>query len=137
MKLAEFFIPIEPVAKGRPKFSTRGGCFRTYTPSKTASFERTVRDFLRDYMQSNHVSMVFDACALEVVFWMKRPKCRKVEVWSAVRPDLDNVVKGLTDAMNGVLLKDDSLICKLDAKKMYQEDKGIGIYCSLTKLPSP
>lgn len=37
-----FEIPGEPVAKGRPKFTTRGGFARAYTPKNTADYEKLV-----------------------------------------------------------------------------------------------
>ena len=36
-------IPGEPVAKGRPKFSTRGGFVKAITPEKTANYETLVK----------------------------------------------------------------------------------------------
>ena len=38
-----FVIPGEPVAKGRPKFSTRGGFVKAITPEKTANYETLVK----------------------------------------------------------------------------------------------
>ena len=38
-----FEIVGEPQGKGRPRFSTRGGFVKTYTPEKTASYENFVK----------------------------------------------------------------------------------------------
>lgn len=44
-----------------------------------------------------------------------RPKHRL----PAVRPDLDNFIKAVTDGLNGVLYADDAQICELWAVKIY------------------
>ena len=41
-QVIEFTIPGVPVAKGRPKFSTRGGYAQAYTPSKTTKAEQYI-----------------------------------------------------------------------------------------------
>jgi Holliday junction resolvase RusA-like endonuclease len=38
------------------------------------------------------------------------------------RPDLDNIVKAITDGMNGVVYEDDSQIVSLHATKVYGTD---------------
>lgn len=50
---------------------------------------------------------------LSVVFTNKR----KI----TARPDIDNLVKAVTDALNGILWKDDSQIVSLSAEKRYGE----------------
>lgn len=45
-----------------------------------------------------------------------------------VRPDLDNLAKGILDAMQRArYFKDDAQICKLTLNKSYNEQTGIGI----------
>lgn len=43
----------------------------------------------------------------------------------SVKPDLDNYVKSVTDAGNGVLWKDDGQICWILAEKIYGQPPGI------------
>jgi Holliday junction resolvase RusA-like endonuclease len=45
----------------------------------------------------------------------------------AKRPDLSNIVKGVEDGMNGVVLRDDSLIVWLLAHKGYGERPGVSV----------
>jgi Holliday junction resolvase RusA-like endonuclease len=58
------------------------------------------------------------ALKLEVRFYLPRPK-RTKNTRPSVRPDLDNYVKALKDALNGIVWSDDSRICDLWAEKHY------------------
>jgi len=65
-----------------------------------------------------------------VLFYMPRPKnlYRKKDpsgpVISDKRPDLDNLIKSVTDALSGVLYRDDGQICYASAVKLYHEKEG-------------
>ena len=59
---------------------------------------------------------------LSVKFFLQRPKSRdkeKGEQYHACKPDLDNLVKFLLDAGNGIVWKDDSEIVEIHAEKFY------------------
>ena len=113
-----------PVPKGRPRFSSRGG-FRTYTPKKTKDYEKLIQEQLKNVIPSTieqnmhlHVEAVFP-----------RPKSMRSKKFSTgliykhTRPDIDNVVKAVMDALN-LFIKDDSLIVSLSAQKFYAELDG-------------
>lgn len=43
-------------------------------------------------------------------------------VYKTAKPDLvDNLMKGLFDAMNGIVFKDDAQICRVSSKKIFGE----------------
>jgi Holliday junction resolvase RusA-like endonuclease len=66
---------------------------------------------------------------LSVTFYFKRPqswlKARRDAVddgetpWYMGKPDLDNLVKLVKDAGNGILWRDDAQVVRLDADKVY------------------
>ena len=55
------------------------------------------------------------------MFTMPKSRHRKKEPrpseWHTKRPDLDNVVKAVKDAANGIVWRDDSQVCKMAAHK--------------------
>lgn len=71
--------------------------------------------------------------SLIVTFYMRRPKNHYGTGKNAgilkesaprpvsIRPDLDNLIKFVCDALNGVYFKDDSQIFNLSAKKLYTD----------------
>ena len=47
------------------------------------------------------------------------------EVHHTKKPDVDNLCKAVLDAMNGIILKDDSQVYGLQAYKWYSQSPGI------------
>ena len=123
-KYYELTIPIKPVAKGRPRFSRFGGA---YTPQKTREFEAAVREAAKAYCDKPIEGPVH----LSVVFLFDRPKTVK-RLSHTVKPDLDNLLKGVSDALNGIWFHDDAQIIQVMLKKAYATEKepaGIKLVC--------
>ncbi len=98
--MISFTIPGEPVPKGRPRFANG----RVYTPPKTVEYERKVRVFARNAK----VRMLKGDIQLIVDFHLKTER----------RVDIDNLVKGCMDALNGIAWKDDAQVVSLVASKL-------------------
>lgn len=111
--------------KGRPRFSTQGGRARAYTDSKTASLEAVVRQCAFDQVgQINLLGPL--AVQISVVLpiaksWSKgeRQAAERGGLLPTGKPDLDNIVKLIFDALNGMVWRDDSQICQESAAKSY------------------
>ena len=123
-----FTIDYEPVAKGRPKFSTRGGFVRAYTPKKTEEAEQTLRLLMAKYKPQIPIDT---PVKLSVVFCRRIPKSTskanlalmlKGVILPMVKPDLDNYLKLIQDAMNGIFFNDDAQICECISKKIYSQN---------------
>lgn len=113
-------IPVKPFAKQRPRVTR----FGTFTPKETLAKEAEVRHALAD-----HEPPMFEgAVRLDITFQFLRPKSApKSRVYPTVRPDIDNLIKTVCDACNGVLWKDDGQIVSVSAHKRYHEREGIAI----------
>ena len=61
-----------------------------------------------------------------LTFYLPKPKKTKREK-PTVRPDVDNLAKGLLDRWNGVLWKDDSEVTELLVRKRYREEPGLRV----------
>ena len=112
-------VPGDPVAKGRPRRSRYGA----YTPERTRIHEDAVRWILKAACEEPIVGAV----KLGLTFTLSIPKSwsRKkreaaiINPWHTGKPDLDNLVKLLLDAANGVLWDDDAQVAVLSAQKLY------------------
>jgi Holliday junction resolvase RusA-like endonuclease len=111
----ELIIPIAPVAKERARVTR----FHAYTPARTKEFQNQVIFWLI----RNYDKPPFDIpLKLTIEFHLAKPLKPKFK-HPAVRPDCDNYLKAIMDACNGKLWTDDSLICHVDAKKVYAVEK--------------
>lgn len=123
-----FTVPGQPVAKGRPKFARQGGFVRTYTPEKTASYESIVKIHAAQAMQG--AAPMVGPLALDLTLFVAIPKSttKRDRARIAVgtyhptkKPDLDNVLKAVTDAMNGIVYEDDAQIVRIVTAKVYSD----------------
>jgi Holliday junction resolvase RusA-like endonuclease len=104
-----FSVPGNPQPKERPRIAVRGRFARAYTPAKTLAYEKLVAECAKasmpdDWPMSTHYSVVIRAY---------RADRRRV--------DLDNIVKSVLDAINGVAFDDDHLVVEIAASKMYDK----------------
>lgn len=127
-----FIVPGDPVPKGRPRFTRQG---RTYTPAKTKSYEEQVATLARKAM--NGAEPLDTPVSVRVIALFaipasysktRRQACLDGTERHIKRPDLDNVVKAITDGMNGVVYKDDSQIVMLNASKAYGTDSLVMVH---------
>ena len=110
-------IPIEPVAKGRPRMTRTG---HTYTPQKTRDFETEFRAKLIEAVV-NYPVFIDCPVKLTVTFYLSKPKSA-TRKRPCVKPDLDNLIKSM-DAANGILWCDDAQITSLIAVKQYGDPR--------------
>nr|WP_254476471.1 RusA family crossover junction endodeoxyribonuclease [Brevibacillus sp. HB1.4B] len=75
------------------------------------------------------------ALALKMVFvmpipasWSKRKRWDALNKAHMTKPDLDNLIKGCTDALNGVVWQDDKQIVSVEATKVYGFEPRIELY---------
>lgn len=122
--MIEFTVPGSPVAKGRPRFSTRAGIARTYTPAKTARHERLVRQ----HAAAAFPAPLTGALRLEVLTYHAMPQrltkaAKQAALLGALRPstrpDADNMLKAVSDALNGVAYADDAQLVEVECRKFY------------------
>lgn len=131
--MIEFFIPGVPVPKGRPKFTVRGGFAKAYTPAKTRDYENMVKSIAQ---KSISRPLEGPLCVSIVATFNPAPSLSNKARQSLLnqphtkRPDLDNIVKILTDSLNGLAYTDDSQIAELHARKVYGVDVGVSVEIS-------
>jgi Holliday junction resolvase RusA-like endonuclease len=111
MAISLLFL-VKPTPKGRPRF-TRSG--HTYTDAKTRAAEKELQSIMRSQYKGKPMLCPLD---VEIVFYFKRGKTVKRSSPS-VKPDVDNLLKLVTDSANEILWKDDSQICRLMGEKHY------------------
>lgn len=112
----------EPVAKARPR-ATRGG--HIYTPTKTRDAENAIR---REWQSESRSRIEDGPVTVRLRFYLQTPKswgkirkelAEEQEIRPLKVPDIDNLVKTVLDALNGLAWEDDKQICRIAASKYY------------------
>lgn len=120
--MVDFVIEGEPVAKGRPRFTTTG---RAYTPKRTADYEKKVRQAYNGEMFPEDIPL-----SVHIDAYMAIPKSVSKRVHEEMRkgfkrplkkPDGDNIAKAICDALNGKAYVDDKQVVHLSVSKWYSD----------------
>ena len=123
----------EAVGKGRPRVTARQGKFaHAYTPKRTKDFEDAIRfEFMASNCepmpvykreQSLKAAVLIGASIPKSYSKKKQALCRDGMIVPAKKPDVDNVLKAVFDALQGYAYEDDSQIVVIVAEKMYSEE---------------
>ena len=125
----EFEVPEKITGKGRPRVNSYTGI--VYTPTKTKDYESLIEQyFLLKYPRFKQIEQ---RVKVSIIAYFDIPKSTKKsdiegmlnnEISPTKKPDIDNIVKIVLDAMNKFAFKDDTQITKLEVEKKYSlEDK--------------
>jgi len=129
----KFFVPGTPVAKGRPKFSARGGFARVYTPKKTVDYEALVAKFAAEAMAGREPFTGPLSLSVRAYWpWPKSISKKRRKIvgwhWKVTKADLDNVVKAIGDGAEGVVWANDSQIVEYtDHVKQFSDVPGVWV----------
>ena len=127
-----FIVPGEPRGKDRPRFTRNG---RTYTTRKTIDYEKRIRTaYQEQYGQmpvlEGPICMVITAIFPIPKSDTKRTRENKLagRLLPTRKPDTDNIMKAICDALNGIAYKDDSQIVECHLTKQYGEIGMVEVY---------
>jgi Holliday junction resolvase RusA-like endonuclease len=122
------FIPVTPVGKARPRVARHGTFVHAYTPPVTAVAEQSIRRFVREHLGDDWQPVELPI-RLSVTVFRPLPHYRVAQARAgarpAQRPDLDNYVKLVVDALTARppgrwgVWRDDAQIVELVASKRY------------------
>lgn len=128
MKDYIFKVNGQPKGKGRPRFTKNG---HVYTPESTRIYEEEIK--IR-YKEKYKNEMLDGNIAVEV-FINKKPASylgiskynKLLGKYCNIKPDTDNVVKAVLDALNGVAYADDKNVVEIYAVKKYASESSVVI----------
>ena len=122
----EFEVPAKIVGKGRPRLNSYTG--QVYTPTKTKDYESLVEQyFLLKYPRYKTIE---GRAKVSIIGYFEIPKSTpkamreqmiENKISPTKKPDIDNVVKIVLDAMNKFAFKDDTQITKIEVEKKYSD----------------
>lgn len=120
-------MPIAPHGQRRARTAVRGKHATVYKSREQLSEEETFRALMYEHRPEHPlagplelaVSAWFPIPESKPKKWKKKAKLQQIA--HTKKPDLDNVVKHLTDCMMGVFFVDDKQIARVIAEKGYAE----------------
>ena len=126
--MIDFCILGNPVAQGRPKFARRGRFVTTYDPPKSKSFKETVK--WQAIESGANKELLEGPLEVTLVFSMQRPKGHhgkkglrpSAPKYHTVKPDIDNLTKGVIDGLEGICFARDQQIVSMDLTKEYAKE---------------
>ena len=121
-------MPGNPKGKQRPRVCRINGRSITYTPKQTVDYENQIRSIyskVANFKFERHVPLEVAILALFAPPKSVSQKVRALmlngEIPPTKRPDADNIIKVVLDALNGVAFHDDRQVCKIYCEKIYAE----------------
>jgi len=117
----------EPVAQGRPRFTTIGGHARAYDPPKSREYKKLVREVAELAAPDEPLDGPFK---VEITVFkpllksFTKQQTREAlsgELRPTKKPDTDNYAKGILDAIKKLFWNDDGQVVMLVAEKYYSD----------------
>jgi Holliday junction resolvase RusA-like endonuclease len=133
MKSISFTVPGSPVAQGRPRFARAGSAVVAYDPQKSKDFKNFVKLAALPHKPDE---LLTGPVSLFVRVYRPLPKsmgkakaelARAGKLLPTTKPDVDNYAKGIADALNGFVWKDDSQVAKMGAEKFYSDNPRVEV----------
>lgn len=130
--MIEFTVPGVPVGKGRPRTAVRGKFATLYTPKETVSYENLVKLKCEEAMQGTPPTDKACTVNIHATFpvaqsWSDKKKREAMagRIHPTVKPDGDNILKIVCDAINGIAWLDDKQAVFSAVNKRYGEIPGV------------
>ena len=126
-----FVIEGRPQPQGRPRAVRMGAGVRMYDPPKSKAYKQMVAAKVRSYMKINGIQTITEPIAVHLNFYFTPPKSYSKKKLKLIEEgklhytksvDADNLAKGVLDACNKILFKDDSQIVELNITKQYGKE---------------
>ena len=137
----KFTVHGEPKGKGRPRFNTKTG--HAITPKDTVIYENLVR---MEYLNQCGETKLPDDAKLDMrikAYYTSppsRPKKKKELMRAGIirptkKPDMDNCIKIIADALNKIAYHDDTQIVDCQVRKFYSDDPRVEVRILDIKSP--
>ena len=128
----EFEVPGEIVGKGRPRLNTYTN--QIYTPLKTKDYETLVKQYFRlkypryETLENRiHVKIISYFKILKSTNKHNAEEMLNGNLSPTKKPDIDNIIKVILDALNKMAFKDDNQITRIEVEKVYSTEEKVYI----------
>ena len=126
----EFEVIGDIKGKARPRVNTY--TCKAYTPENTKDYELLIKQYFK--VKYPRYVPLENRVAVKIIAQFKIPKSatkkdklliEEGKLSPAKKPDIDNIIKIVLDALNKMAFKDDNQITKIEVEKIYGLDERI------------
>jgi len=126
----KLLIPGKPLGKQRPRVLKNG---ITYTPKKTVNYETLIKEL---YIIRHFRKQLEGPVRMHIKAYFPIPKSvnkkdKELMLQNKIRPtkkpDMDNIIKIIADALNGLAYRDDSQIVECTIEKYFSDEERVEI----------
>lgn len=128
----DFVIQGKVQAKQRPRFNRYSG--KTYTPNETIAYENWVKTCYLEKYKNKELMEKPLRVTIKAYFEIPKSTSKKRkqqmmdnEILPMVKPDTDNIAKGVLDSLNGIAYKDDKQVVELIVNKFYSNTPYVSV----------
>lgn len=132
--MIKFIVNGKPQGKARPRFKRCGNYVSTYNPKSTSNYEKLVKlsaiEQCKDKLDKEYTGLV----KMSIIAHFKPNKGISKKQHDLLigqahlkRPDLDNLIKIICDALNGIAYKDDNQVAIIIAEKVYSDEEKVEV----------
>ena len=125
VEIIKFTVLGEPVAKGRPRITRCGA----YTPPKTVNYENLIKLSFQGEKLTGQLKMTVVAYFAIPNSISKKKRLQMVsgEIRPTKKPDGDNVLKIICDALNTIAYDDDKQVVDMAISKFYSDEPRVEV----------
>lgn len=145
MSELRFSVHAEIEGKGRARANWARRV--VHTPAATIRYEKMVKAEAEDVMRRKGIAAFPKGAAVRMDLIIrltppqstskaKRASMLSGEIRPTKKPDVDNVVKAIGDALNGVAFVDDVQIASLHVERIYAPSEGLDVVIRLAEKPA-
>ena len=118
------WYPVKPKSAPRPRVTK----FGTYNAKDYTDWKKGLGLLAKARIKKPIENEVF----IKIEFFYEIPKSwskkkKELAKWHKSKPDIDNLIKGVLDSLNGIAYKDDAQVVMIQARKQYAAENGVKI----------
>ncbi|MBQ8809485.1 MAG: RusA family crossover junction endodeoxyribonuclease [Bacteroidales bacterium] len=136
--MLRFIIPGEPHGQSRPRFTQVNGHVHTYDAEESRNYKAYVKMIAQTEAKEQgwKIADNDEGIGVNVYAYMGIPQSKGRKFRTGVhkgivrptkKPDVDNIFKAVTDALNGLLFKDDKQIIHARVEKWYDDEPRVEV----------
>lgn len=135
--MIKFTVPGEPYGQARPRFSAANGKVHTYNTDESRNYKTQVKLIAQAETKKQEWTFAeSEGVGMNVYAYMSIPKSETKKFHAAAvagdirptkKPDVDNIFKAVSDALNGVIYKDDKQIIHSRVEKYYSDEPRVEV----------